>query len=105
MALDREAQVRSTHPAAVVADRQMLDAASLQRHRDPRRPGVERVFDQFLQRRRRAFDDFAGGDLVDEGVGQAADGHAPPTLAENAAEVHIRSAIALFWGHPAGVAR
>src|SRR5690606_16040669 len=37
--------------------------------------GVQRVFHQFLDHGRGAFDDFAGGDLVDEGVGELADAH------------------------------
>ena len=37
-----------------------------------RRAGVERIFDQFLQRARRPFDHLAGGDAIDEMLGQAA---------------------------------
>ena len=43
---------------------------------DPRRTGVERVFDQFLGSARRPLDDFAGGNLVDERFGELSDGHA-----------------------------
>ena len=39
------------------------------------RAGVERVLDQFLDRRRRPLDHFAGGDAVDEQGIEAADGH------------------------------
>ncbi len=42
---------------------------------DPRRARVERVLDQFLHDARRPFDHFAGGDAVDDGFGQLADGH------------------------------
>ena len=48
-------------------------------------PGVDRVFDQFLERRRRPLDHFARGDAVDERFGQAADRAAsgPLTLASD----------------------
>src|SRR3546814_20024380 len=50
-------------------------AAFLQVDVDPVRAGVERVLDQFLDHRSRPLDDFAGGDLVDEGVGKLLDAH------------------------------
>ena len=37
--------------------------------------GIEAVFDQLLEHRRRAFDDLTGGDLVNELLGQYADRH------------------------------
>ena len=40
---------------------------------DLRRAGVERVLEQLLQRRRRPLDDFAGGDLADQEIGQRPD--------------------------------
>ena len=48
------------------------DPALRQRDRDPRRAGVDRVFDQLLQRAGRSFHHFTGGDAVDEMLGQAA---------------------------------
>ncbi len=75
VALDRQPQLVGVHAAAVVDHRQMIDPAGVELDRDPRRAGVDRIFDEFLERRRRALDDFAGGDLVDEVVGQAADRH------------------------------
>ena len=39
---------------------------------DPRRAGVDRVFDQLLQRTGRSFHHFTGGDAVDQMLGQAA---------------------------------
>src|SRR3546814_7579145 len=50
-------------------------AAFLQVDVDPVRAGVERVLDLFLDHRSRPLDDFAGGDLVDEGVGKLLDAH------------------------------
>ena len=41
-----------------------------------RRAGVERVLDQLLDDARRPLDHLAGGDAVDGGFGQLADGHA-----------------------------
>ena len=40
-----------------------------------RRAGVERVLDQFLDHARRPLDHLAGGDAVDDGLGELADGH------------------------------
>ncbi len=40
------------------------------------RAGVEAVFNQFLDHGSRAIDHFAGGDLVDQVVGEQADFHA-----------------------------
>ena len=40
-----------------------------------RRAGVERVFDELLHDARRPLDHLAGGDAVDGGFGQLADGH------------------------------
>ncbi len=50
-------------------------AAVAQAHLDPRGAGVDRVFDQFLDRRRRALDDLAGGDAVDQDRRQQTDRH------------------------------
>ena len=60
-------------PRAVVGDADALDAARREIDVDLRRAGVERVLQQFLQRRRRPLDDLAGGDLVDQQVGQRVD--------------------------------
>src|SRR5690606_9423536 len=58
---------------AIVAHPHQAHAAFLEVDVDPARAGIEGVLDQLLDHRRRAFDDFAGGDLVDEGVGKLAD--------------------------------
>jgi hypothetical protein len=39
------------------------------------RAGVERVFDQLLHGARRTLHHLAGGDAVDDGLGELADGH------------------------------
>src|ERR671919_493036 len=43
--------------------------------RDRARPGVERVLHELLDHRGGTLDDLAGGDLVDQGVGQSPDRH------------------------------
>ena len=58
---------------AVVGDADAPDAAAFDVDVDLRRAGVERVLEQLLQRDGRTLDDLAGGDLVDEMVGQRAD--------------------------------
>ncbi len=50
--------------------------AGLDRHVDPRRPGVHRVLHQLLDHARRALDHLPGGDLVDEALRKLVDaGH------------------------------
>ncbi len=50
-----------------------VEPALAEPDRDVGRARVDRVFDQFLERRGRALDHFARGDAVDQGFGQAAD--------------------------------
>ena len=57
-------------PSSVTSIRSSPPAG--QAHCDPRRSGVDRIFDQFLQRAGRALDHFAGGDAVDQLLRQAA---------------------------------
>ncbi len=71
--LDREQQVLADDALAVVGDADAADAAALEVDVDLCGTRVERVLQQFLQRRRRAFDDLARGDLVDQVVGQRSD--------------------------------
>ena len=63
------------HAAAVVADPDQPPAAAVGDDLDPRRAGVERVLDQFLDHARRPLDHLAGGDAVDDGFAELADGH------------------------------
>ena len=74
--LDRQPRILGLHPFAVVLDPQQLLAAKLDRDRDARRAGIERVLDQLLDDRGRTLDDFAGGDLIREMEGKPVDaGH------------------------------
>jgi hypothetical protein len=69
MARYRQRQVFGGNAAAIVADTDEADAALFQVDVDASRAGVQGVFDQFLDDGSRSFDDFASGDLIDEGVG------------------------------------
>ncbi len=69
VAQHRQRQAVRVHAAAVVGHLDAVDAAGVERHRDPRRTRVERVLHQLLHRRRRALDHLAGGDAID-GVGR-----------------------------------
>ena len=76
MAVEREFDVVGVDAAAVVADADEADAAARQLDFNRRRACVYAVFDDFFEGVGRAFDHFAGGDLVDEVVGQGGDsGH------------------------------
>ena len=75
MALDRQRQLVGAHPGSVIGDRDQRLPAIVQGDIDPPRTGVDRVFDQFLDRCRRALDDLACGDAVDQDRRQQADCH------------------------------
>src|SRR5437660_10571540 len=59
----------------VVGHANAFDAATTKIDIDLRCARIERIFEELLQRRRRAFDDLAGGDLIDQVIGQRADRH------------------------------
>ena len=73
--LDRERQVVRRHAVPVIGDADQFLAALGQHDLDTGRPGIERVFDQFLNHARRPFDHFAGGDAVGQSFGETADRH------------------------------
>ena len=66
MPLDGKCEIGFVHPAPVVDDADQPSPAGLDRDFDRGRPGVERVLDQFLDRRRRPLDHLARGDAVDD---------------------------------------
>src|SRR3546814_12123178 len=76
MTFEREAHVGRRHSTAVIDDIDQIDPARGERHRDPGRPRVDRVFDEFLQRAGGSFDYFTGGDTLDKMLGQATYLHA-----------------------------
>ena len=71
----RELEIGARHALAVVGDADQPAAAAVGEHVDAARAGIERVLDQFLDHARRPLDHLAGGDAVDDGLGQLADGH------------------------------
>jgi len=75
VAVDAERQIGARHALAVVGDADQPAATAIGQHVDAMRAGVERVLDQFLDHARRPLDHLAGGDTVDHGLGQLADGH------------------------------
>ena len=64
MALQGQNGIGRTHARSVVAHADELFAAVFDVDSDAARSGVEGVFDQFLDRVGRTFDDFARRDLV-----------------------------------------
>jgi hypothetical protein len=85
MALDRQGQLVRRHADAVVGDRDQRPPAAGELDHHARGAGVEGVLDQLLDRRCGPLDDLAGGDPVDQALGQTTDrGHeagAPEALA------------------------
>ena len=63
-------QIVASDAAAVVDDADQLDAALLDVDVDARAAGIDGVFEQFLDDAGRPFDDLAGGDLGDDGIGK-----------------------------------
>ena len=61
--LEGQGQLRSRDPAAVVAHPDQRQPRPLHRHRDPRRPGVERVLQQLLHHRSGPLDHLPCRDL------------------------------------------
>ena len=70
MAFKRQQRVVPHHAVPVVGDADQLAAARLHIDADARGAGVERVFEQLLDHRGRAFDHLTGSDLVRDLVGE-----------------------------------
>jgi hypothetical protein len=62
--LESELRVIAIHADSVIADAHQSAAALFEVDVDRRRPGVERVFEQFLDHRRGSLHDLAGRDLI-----------------------------------------
>ncbi len=75
MPLDRQQQVRLVHAGAVVLDPDQPQPAARRGQPDAGRAGVDGVLDQLLNHARRPLHHLAGGDLVDERLGQLPDRH------------------------------
>jgi len=69
--LQRQRDLIAGHAAAVVGDLDPADSALRQRHGDPGRAGIDRVFNQLFQRTGRPFNHFTGCNAVDKVLGQA----------------------------------
>ena len=87
VALDRQRQVGARHALAVVGDANQPPAAAVGEHVDAARAGIERVLDQLLDHARRTLDHLAGGDAVDDGFGELADGHGRLAWTTNVARI------------------
>src|SRR5580765_1057445 len=64
MTLECQQGVISEHAVSVVGDADELASAAFHFHTDACSASVQRILQQLLNHRSRAFDDFAGGDLV-----------------------------------------
>ena len=69
----RQRHLLGRDAASVVGDGDALDAALFEADENGRCAGIECVFEEFLDHCRRAFDDFASGDLRNQLVGQRLD--------------------------------
>ena len=75
MAFDCQSKFLGRHALAVIGDGQQRPTTIAQIDIHLGRPGIQRVFHQFLQRSRRTFDHLTGGNLVDQVLWQDAQGH------------------------------
>jgi len=64
VAAQRQRQIIALDTAAVIADADQIHTAGINVDVDHARTGVDAVFKQLFDHRRRAFDDLASGDLV-----------------------------------------
>ena len=75
MTFDRQGQLFGCHALAVIGDRQQCPPTIAQIDVHPRSASIQRIFHQFLERGRRPFDHLTGGNLIDQVLGQDAQGH------------------------------
>ena len=73
MPRQRQRQILAPDAIPVVGDTNQLDPSAGEIDVDLPRAGVEAVLEDLLQRRGGPVDDFAGGDLVDQLIGQRTD--------------------------------
>ena len=65
MAFDRQCQLIRVHPATIIADTEVIPSAIIGFDDDVPRACIECVFDQFLDRSRRALHHLTGRNTVD----------------------------------------
>jgi len=75
MPLHRQRQIGGDHAFAVVGNPDEPPSAAVDEHIDAAGAGIERIFDELLHHARRTLDHLTGGDAVDHGFGELADGH------------------------------
>ena len=75
MPFDGHRKIGPPHALAVVADGNEPPAASVGENVNARGAGVERVLHQLLDHARWTLDHFAGGDAINDQLGQLADEH------------------------------
>jgi hypothetical protein len=73
VALEGQQSIVAEHAATVVGDADQAAAAGFDLDAQLGGPGVERILEQLFDDRSGALDDFTGGDLVGDLVGQDAD--------------------------------
>ena len=74
MAVHRDRKIGMGHAGAVVGDADPPPPAAVGEDVDPAGAGVDRILHQFLDHAGRPLHHFAGGDAVDDGFGELADG-------------------------------
>jgi hypothetical protein len=72
---NRQFEIGAPHAAAIIGDADQALAAARSDNVDATRPGVERILDQFLHDAGGSLDNFAGGDPVDDVIGETTDAH------------------------------
>ncbi len=75
MTLDGDSQIGLPHAFAIVAHGNESPPPSIGENVNTRGAGVECVFDQLLDDARRTLDHLAGGDAIDDRLGELTDGH------------------------------
>ena len=73
MAFEAEQRVVAAHAEAIVGDADQTASARLNLHGNFFRVGIEGIFHQFLDDACGPLDNFAGGDLIRDVLGQQAD--------------------------------
>ena len=76
MAFNGERQIIRPHADAVIFHQNTVHPAAFQRDGNAKRPGIQSVFDNFLERSRRALHHLTGRDAVGGGFRQQANGRA-----------------------------
>ena len=76
MAFHGQRQILRPHADAVILHQNAVHPAAFQRDGDAKRPGIQRIFDNFLERGSRAFHNLTRRDAVRGGFRQQANGRA-----------------------------